>query len=154
MLHRPVVILAAAVVTATLAAAALGRPAMTPAKLQGTVGPGFTISLKSHGTKVKTLKAGAYTFVVADKGSIHNFVILEGVSASREAFRPFLTYSIWIEAPADVRLSRGLERDGEGARAKWEEWMAQEDRYIERERPHERVDLVVSGASARRSPRG
>ena len=38
-------------------------------------GPGFTISLKSHGAKVKTLKAGAYTFVVTDKGSIHNFVI-------------------------------------------------------------------------------
>jgi len=75
VLHRPVVILAAAVVMATLAAAALGRPAMTPAKLQGTVGPGFTISLKSHGVKVKTLKAGAYTFVVTDKGSIHNFVI-------------------------------------------------------------------------------
>ena len=44
-----------------------------------------------------------------------DFVILEGVSASREAFRPFLTYSIWVEAPADVRLTRGLERDGEGA---------------------------------------
>jgi hypothetical protein len=75
VLHRPVVILAAAVLTATLAAGALGRPAMTPAKLQGTVGPGYTISLKSHGAKVKTLKTGAYTFVVADKASIHSFVI-------------------------------------------------------------------------------
>ena len=74
MLRRPVVILAAAAVTATLAAGALGRPAATP-KLQGTVGPGFTISLKSHGAKVKTLKAGAYMFVVTDKVSIHNFVI-------------------------------------------------------------------------------
>jgi len=77
-----------------------------------------------------------------------DFVILEGVSASREAFRPFLTYSIWVEAPADVRLRRGLERDGEGARAQWEEWMAEEDRYVERERPQERVDLVLSGASS------
>ena len=72
-----------------------------------------------------------------------DFVILEGVSASREAFHPFLTYSIWVEAPADVRLRRGLERDGEGARAQWEKWMAQEDRYVERERPRERADLVV-----------
>ena len=72
-----------------------------------------------------------------------DFVILEGVSASREAFRPFLTYSIWVEAPAEVRLERGLERDGEPARAQWEEWMAQEDRYVERERPHQLADLVL-----------
>jgi len=58
----------------TLAASALGRPAATP-KLQGTVGPGFTISLKSHGKKVTSLTAGSYTFVVSDKGSIHNFVL-------------------------------------------------------------------------------
>ena len=72
------------------------------------------------------------------------FVILEGVSASREAFRPFLTYSIWVDAPPDLRLARGLERDGEEARAQWEEWMAEEDRYVERERPQDRADLVLS----------
>jgi len=73
------------------------------------------------------------------------FVILEGVSASREAFRPFLTYSIWIEAPRSLRLSRGLERDGEEARARWEQWMAEEDDYVRRERPREHVDLVLPG---------
>ena len=71
MLRRPVVILAAAAVTATLAAGALGRPAATP-KLQGTVGPGFTISLKRRGVKVKTLKPGKYTFVVSDKAHTTN----------------------------------------------------------------------------------
>jgi plastocyanin len=63
-----------------LAAAALAVAAQTQAmsapKLTGTVGPGFTISLKdSTGKKVKKLKAGKYTFVVADKSSIHNFVL-------------------------------------------------------------------------------
>ena len=71
------------------------------------------------------------------------FVILEGVSASREAFQPFLTYSIWVDAPWDLRLRRGLERDGEEARAQWEEWMAEEDRYVERERPQQRADLLL-----------
>ena len=71
------------------------------------------------------------------------FVILEGVSASREAFQPFLTYSIWVDAPRDLRLRRGLERDGEEARAQWEEWMAEEDRYVERERPQQRADLLL-----------
>jgi uridine kinase len=73
------------------------------------------------------------------------FLILEGVTASREAFRPYLTYSIWIEASPDLRLRRGLERDGEQARAQWEAWIAGEDGYRRRERPDARADLVISG---------
>jgi ADP-ribose pyrophosphatase YjhB (NUDIX family)/uridine kinase len=73
------------------------------------------------------------------------FLILEGVTASREAFRPYLTYAIWIETPPEVRLRRGLERDGEEMRGQWERWMAGEDRYIERERPAESADLVLPG---------
>jgi uridine kinase len=73
------------------------------------------------------------------------FVILEGVSASREAFQQFLTYSIWVETSPELRLQRGLERDGEEARAQWEKWMAQEDEYVKREKPHDRADMVVLG---------
>lgn len=73
------------------------------------------------------------------------FVILEGVTASRQEFRRFLAYAIWIETPRDLRLKRGLERDGEQARAQWERWMEEEDRYVERERPAEHADCVLSG---------
>jgi hypothetical protein len=48
--------------------------ASTP-KLIGQVGPSFTITLKKGTTKVKTLKAGKYMFVISDKASIHNFTI-------------------------------------------------------------------------------
>ena len=48
---------------------------MSHPRLIGTVGPGFTISLKQAGKAVKTLKAGTYTLVVSDKSSIHNFEI-------------------------------------------------------------------------------
>ena len=48
--------------------------ASTP-KLIGTVGPGYTITLKQGTAKVKTLKAGKYVFVITDKASIHNFTI-------------------------------------------------------------------------------
>jgi uridine kinase len=72
-------------------------------------------------------------------------VILEGVTASREAFSPYLTYSIWVDTPADVRLERGLDRDGPAAREQWRAWMAEEDRYRSRERPDERADLVIPG---------
>jgi|SRR5918995_5119230 plastocyanin len=41
--------------------------------LTGTVGPGFTITLKKGATKVRTLKAGIYTIRVSDKSTIHDF---------------------------------------------------------------------------------
>jgi uridine kinase len=72
-------------------------------------------------------------------------MVLEGVTASREAFQPYLSYSIWIETPRALRLQRGLQRDGEQARADWERWLAEEDAYIERERPADRADLVLRG---------
>src|SRR4051794_18766287 len=40
-------------------------------------------------------------------------VVIEGVTASRAAFRPYLGYSIWIETDRAVRLQRGIDRDGE-----------------------------------------
>jgi uridine kinase len=74
-----------------------------------------------------------------------DFVILEGVTASRRAFRPYLAYSIWVETPRKVRLARGVERDGVDARAQWEEWMEAEDGYVRRERPAEQADCVLPG---------
>jgi uridine kinase len=73
------------------------------------------------------------------------FLILEGVTAARETFAPYLTYAIWIEAPEDLRLRRGLQRDGQAARTQWERWMAEEASYQVRERPDERADLVIRG---------
>ena len=76
------------------------------------------------------------------------FVILEGVSASRNAFRPFLAYTIWVETPREERLRRGLERDGPEALDLWHAWMADEDAYILREQPMEKVDIIISGTDA------
>jgi plastocyanin len=56
-------------------AAALVVPAAfarTPI-LTGTVGPGFTITLKQGSKKVTKLKAGTYVFKISDKSSLHNF---------------------------------------------------------------------------------
>jgi plastocyanin len=67
--------LALVVVAGVIAAAATGQSSMSSPKLNGTVGPGFTITLKQNGKAVKTLKAGSYTFVIADKASIHAFAM-------------------------------------------------------------------------------
>ena len=79
--------LVAAAVAAGVVGAAFARPAAPPV-LRGTVGPGYTISLKMNGKTVKTLKAGRYKFVVSDKSSIHNFVVEQ---ESRGKFEKDLT---------------------------------------------------------------
>ena len=72
-------------------------------------------------------------------------IILEGVSSSRKEFRSYLDVSIWIETRREVRLKRGLDRDGEDALSQWREWMAQEDAWVATERPRQGADLVLSG---------
>ena len=59
-----------------LAALALAAPigaTSSVTKLTGTVGPGFTITLKKGTATVKTLKAGSYKITVNDKSNIHDF---------------------------------------------------------------------------------
>jgi hypothetical protein len=65
------------VVAAALAALAAGLTSSAGSaavpKLTGTVGPGFTITLKRGAAPVRLLKAGRYSVTVADKSNIHNF---------------------------------------------------------------------------------
>jgi plastocyanin len=70
-------LLALALMLVTTCVVLVASASAAPPALKGTVGPGFTISLKKGGKGVKTLKAGTYKLVVADKASIHNFE-LEG----------------------------------------------------------------------------
>ncbi len=74
-----------------------------------------------------------------------DILILEGVSASRVAFRRYLTFAIWIQTPLDICLERGVKRDGEEVRQQWIEGMDAENEYVREERPFEYADLIVSG---------
>lgn len=67
--------LAAPLVAAMLFLVIAGPGSAAPRKLAGTVGPGFTISLKFGGRSATTLKAGRYRLVVNDRSSIHDFHI-------------------------------------------------------------------------------
>ena len=75
-------------------------------------------------------------------------VVIEGVGATRKAWRDQLARSIWIEAPRDERLRRGLERDGAHMADFWESWMAAEDAYFDEEHPERAADLVVDGTAS------
>lgn len=75
-------------------------------------------------------------------------VVLEGVSATRQELDAPWDLTVWVEAPADLRRARALERDGARTWRIWEQqWIPTEQAYAARERPWERVDLVVDGAA-------
>ncbi len=55
-----------------------------PQRLVGTVGPGYTISLKTTtGKRVNTITRGTYTIVIKDRSDDHNFYVRgPGISKS------------------------------------------------------------------------
>ena len=69
---------------AGLACLAAGSARAATPTLQGTVGPSFSIALTQNGKAVKKLSAGTYKIVVADKASIHNFVLEQAKGGSFE----------------------------------------------------------------------
>lgn len=79
-------------------------------------------------------------------------IILEGVSSARAAVAPEFSYAIWIATARQTRLERGLARDGDHARAQWDEWMATEDHHFAIDDTRQRADLVVDGDPQPRPP--
>ena len=74
------------------------------------------------------------------------FVIAEGVSITRTELGDPWDLKVWVECPYELRLTRGVARDGEGMRDTWVEvWMPEEARYVEEQHPDERADYVVLG---------
>ena len=63
----------ALIVVAIAAALAVPVASAGGSTLNGTVGPGFSITLTKGGKKVTKLTAGTYVFKIADKSNIHNF---------------------------------------------------------------------------------
>jgi uridine kinase len=73
-------------------------------------------------------------------------VVVEGVTVLRRELRDHFDHRIWVDAPRALRLARGLARDGEAARGRWErEWMPAEDAYVADHRPREAADEIVPG---------
>lgn len=82
-------------------------------------------------------------------------MILEGVSSLRKEFRPYISYSIFVDAPLEVCLERGFKRDKgmDGKTDKeimdmWKKWYKEEEKYIERDKPKEFADLIVDGTKS------
>jgi hypothetical protein len=91
-----------------LLAAALVFAGSAPAatkSLSGTVGPGFTISLKYKGKKVSKLRPGRYRITVRDKSDFHNFH-LSGPGVNRR----ITTVDFQGTKSRTIRLRKGTYR--------------------------------------------
>ena len=72
-------------------------------------------------------------------------LVLEGVGSGAAAYDDLRTLLVWVEAPHDLRLRRGLERDGEAFAPHWERWAAAERELFAADRTRERADLRLDG---------
>lgn len=70
-------------------------------------------------------------------------VIVEGVTCTRAAAGDRLAYRVFVDAPAELRLARGLARDGAEHRDLWLDWMGREDAFFQADRTRDRADLRV-----------
>ncbi len=74
-------------------------------------------------------------------------IIVEGVCALHQMFRDDLSVRVWVDTPADVRLARGVARDGESSRSTWlDVWMPNEAAYVDRDDPVSCAHLVIDGS--------
>lgn len=86
-------------------------------------------------------EAGRYAeTVVVDPVDL---LVLEGVGSGSLAHADLTTVLVWVSAPEDLRLDRGLARDGTAYEPQWRRWLVDEQSHFERERTRERADLVV-----------
>ncbi len=91
-----------ALLAAVAALALTAAPAQSATRLTATVGPGFTITLKTaSGMRVTKLKAGSYVITVRDKSNIHNF-FLKGPGVTKDSGIAFVGTKTWT-----VRLKAG-----------------------------------------------
>ncbi len=67
-------------------------------------------------------------------------LVLEGCGSGSLAFAESTSVLVWVEAARDVRLARGVERDGEQMRAAWLTWLEHEAAWFVANRTRGRAD--------------
>lgn len=81
-------------------------------------------------------------------------IVVEGVGAAQQAMRPVIDRIVWVQSDPDEAERRGIERDlaerphPQEAKRFWDEWMAEEVPFQERQRTWVVADLVVCGTPA------
>jgi uridine kinase len=75
----------------------------------------------------------------------HAVLVLEGVGAAARAVDPWAVLRVWVEVPAELRLARGLDRDGIAMREHWVRFAEVEDAHFATDEKKRRADVLVDG---------
>jgi uridine kinase len=76
-----------------------------------------------------------------------DLVVLEGVGAGHPGYAHLVTLLVWVEAPAALRLRRGLARDGADSELQLRAWQGAEDELHAQEETRRRAQLRVDGVT-------
>jgi hypothetical protein len=79
---------------------------------------------------------------------VPDVLVVEGCGSCAAALDPWTTARVWVEAPAGLRLARGLERDGAGMAEEWRRWQRMEAALFADQRTPERAHLRVDGTAS------
>lgn len=71
-------------------------------------------------------------------------LVLEGCGSSVGRAGDYAALRVWVDADAQVRHQRGIERDGETFEPHWESWAAQERTLFGQDRTAERAHITIS----------
>lgn len=91
---------------------------------------------------------GLGTYAERHSVPLADFLIVEGCGAAASGVDAYAPFIVWVEADDDVRLARGLERDGAAAEPLWRQFMVDEREHFAANRTRERADVRVDGFGA------
>ncbi|MFD7160779.1 uridine kinase [Kribbella sp. NPDC059898] len=77
-----------------------------------------------------------------------DLLIVEGVTACDRDAAHWQSLRLWVETSNQVRLDRGIERDGEALRDHWLEWMRWERDHFAEQATRSRAHVIVDGNSS------
>lgn len=76
-------------------------------------------------------------------------VVLEGCASGSALIRQRASLVVWVHAPGNLRLQRGLDRDGPELATQWRDWQAHEARHFAADGTRAAADVRVDGVSGR-----
>ena len=76
----------------------------------------------------------------------HAVLVVEGVGSAAQPVDAWAVLRVWVEVPADLRLARGVTRDGLAIREHWLRFQETEDAHFARDGTPARADVIVDGA--------
>ena len=70
-------------------------------------------------------------------------VVVEGVGSSVRPAGDYAAVRVWVEADVEVRMARGIARDGEAYRPHWQRWQRQEQALFTADATRRRADVLL-----------